>query len=187
MAGLSAANTENKSGYWRQWADAGTEGYDRPAQEYDQRLAAASSAEEARARELWQRNRAASEAQLAQQTALTQRDIAGAGASGGGPSMLRAAAYGSGQVAQQASTEGALQKQMEDQAMREQMAQMYGRRGEYGMWGQQFAADQYGAWAEQEAYNKKREAEEAGKDQRDAAAAVGMIGGFIGGGITGGT
>ena len=170
---------------WNQWESAGQGGYDQPAQGYDDRLAAASSAESSAARDLWKRNRAASERQLAQQTALAQRDISGMGASGG-PSMLRASAYGSGQVAQQASTEGALQRQIEDQAMRDQLSQVYGRRGEYGMWGQQFAADQYSSWAEMEAYKKKKEAEEAAAEAAADAQAVGMVAGVMTAGLAGG-
>lgn len=163
------------------WAGAGAGVYDEPAQEYDWRLAEASAAEEQRARELWERTRAASEAQLQQEAAFARRDVAGAGA-GPDPSRLRASTYQQSDITQRAATEAALQKQMEEQAFREQMMGVYGRRGEYGMAGQQFAADQYSAYMEKKAYERQKKEEEQAAAAEEQAAYVGMALGALGAG-----
>lgn len=168
--------------YYDKWSEAGKEGYDEMAVEYDQRLAASSQAEEDRARELWERTKEAQRQQVGEQAALARRDVAGAGASGD-PAMIRASAYGQNDITALASGEMAMQDAIADQAFREMMLGVYGRRGEYGMEGQANAADMYDAWSAQEAYNRRKAQEEAAADAESTAQGVGMMMGIMGAGL----
>jgi uncharacterized membrane protein YgcG len=67
-----------------------------------------------------------------------------------------------------------------DQAARERMMGVMGRRGEYAMQGQQFAADQYAEAAQQQAYEEAMKAEEAAREAEETAAYVGMATGMMG-------
>jgi hypothetical protein len=158
--------------------------YDRPAQAYEERLQAASLGEEELAEDLWKRTRAETEAQHAQQTNRAFADIAGAG-SQGGPERLRAATYGAGQVGQQYATDAAMLAALEDQAYREQMMQVLGRRGEYGMQGMGFAAEQYAAAAQQQAYEKTLEEQRKLREAQEAAETLGIVMGMMGAGLGG--
>lgn len=158
--------------------------YDRPAQAYEQQLQSASVGEEELAKDLWQRSREETDAQLAAQTTQAYADIAGAGA-GQGAMGLRSATYAGGQVGQQYANDQAMFAAMEDQAYREQMMQVLGRRGEYGMAGMGFAADQYASAKQEEAYQKameeKKKAQEAAETAAYVGLAMGPAGALLGG------
>jgi hypothetical protein len=156
--------------------------YDRPAQAYEQQLASASAGEEQLAEDLWKRSREETEAQHAQQTDLAYAGLAGAG-SGQGAMGLRSATYAGGQVGQQYANDAAMLAALEDQAYREQMMQVLGRRGEYGMAGTGFAADQYAAAAQEEAYQRMLEEQKKAQEAAETSGYVGMITGPIGAGI----
>jgi hypothetical protein len=159
--------------------------YDKPAQAYEDRLASTSMEEEELAEDLWSRTRADTEAQHAQQTNLAYASLAGAG-SGGAPERLRSATYAQGQVGQQHATDAAMLAALEDQAYRQQMMDILGRRGEYGMAGMEFATDQYVAAAQREAYERQKEEQRRLREAQETAETIGLVAGMAGAGIMGG-
>jgi hypothetical protein len=158
--------------------------YDKVAQTYESRLQAASAAEEARNRELWDRTKADTEAQLGAQTDLAYRDVGGA-AVGQGAMGLRSAAYASDQIGQQRATEQAYLDAMADQAYREQLMGVLGRRGEYAMTGQDFAADQYAVAAQEKAYQEAKKAREEAQKAEETAGYIGAGMGMLSAGMMG--
>jgi hypothetical protein len=162
-----------------------TERYDKPAQAYEERLKSTSIGEEDLAKDLWDRTRADTEAQHAQQTTQAYGDIAGA-ASQGAPGQLRSASYAQGQMGQQYSNDASMLASLEDQAYREQMMQVLGRRGDYGMQSMGFAADQYGRAQQQQSYDRAMEEQKKLQEAQEVAETVGMISSMMGAGLAGG-
>jgi len=159
--------------------------YDKIAGTYESRLQAASAAEGARNREMWDRTKADTEAQLAAETDQAYRDVGGA-AVGQGQMGLRSAAYASDQIGQQRVAEQAYLDAQADQAFREQQMGVLGRRGEYAMQGQGFAADQYAAGAQEEAYQEAKKAAEAAAEAEETAGYISTALGLFSGGMAGG-
>lgn len=158
--------------------------YNRPTLAYESRLQAASADEEDRNRELWDRTKADTEAQLAAETDQAYRDVGGA-AVGQGQMGLRSAAYASDQLGQQRAAEQAYLDAQADQAFREQQMGVMGRRGEYVMQGQSFAADQYAAAAQEEAYLAAKKAAEDAAEAEETAGYISAGMGMLSGGMMG--
>lgn len=154
--------------------------YDKPAQAYEERMAAVSMEEEELAEDLWRRQRADTEAQHEQQTNLAYAALAGAGA-GGAPERLRSATYAQGQLGQQHTTDAAMLAAIQEQAYRQQMMDVLGRRGEYGMAGIGFATDQYAAAAQRAAYERQKEEQEKLREAQETAETIGLVAGAMGG------
>jgi hypothetical protein len=110
---------------------------------YRNRLGAIANREASLAQYMGQQNIESSQMQLERERMRAESDMYGASV-GQGAMGLRTARYGADDMNQRAATEAELMRQIEEQQLRQQMLDTYGRSAEYTLAGEQ-GAQQYGA------------------------------------------
>jgi hypothetical protein len=142
---------------------------------YENRLAAATFAEQQQATRLANAQRAETDRLFGAQLAQSQRDAGGVAAMGGGdPSRLRAASMTQADMSQQGVVDLAQLRAMEDQALLQQRLGVAQRQGDYALGAMGMGAQAYGNAAQQNAseYAHKKALDEI--DRQAAMSGVGM-------------